>query len=121
MAEKTITAKDAGCWLLGAHGWHNGYRVVEIAEEYGFTLSVEERIALDVYRANDTDDSGYDDSWERVNGQGGLCEKATEHLESLAPVGYHFEWDAGELCLLPCDQIEGHDPADCEEMYPGHP
>jgi hypothetical protein len=37
---------------------------------------------------------------EGVTGQGELCDKATEYLDSLAPDGYAFNWDMGELSLL---------------------
>jgi hypothetical protein len=46
--------------------------------------------------------------------QGGMVDEATEHLESIAPAGYHFEWDMGELSLVACEDIEGHGPERCE-------
>jgi hypothetical protein len=118
MTEKIkIPVSDVGCWLEGGHGWHNSYRVVDTALVYGFQFDAEtaeeDRASLELYRADDRSHDDYDDAWEVVCGQGGLVDQATEYLESLAPSGFHFEWDAGELSLLPCDQIEGHDPSDC--------
>jgi hypothetical protein len=45
-------------------------------------------------------------AWEAVAGQGSLSDKATEYLGGLAPVGYAFEWDMGELCLIESDDSE---------------
>lgn len=41
--------------------------------------------------------------------QGGLVDKATDYLNSLAPEGMIFDWDMGELSLLCLCQIEGTD------------
>jgi hypothetical protein len=43
---------------------------------------------------------------EAVTGQGGLADRATEHLDSLAPEGMAFHWDDG-LALMCLCQIEG--------------
>jgi hypothetical protein len=45
---------------------------------------------------------------EAVTGQGGLADRATEHLDSLAPEGMAFHWDDG-LALMCFCQIEGTD------------
>lgn len=108
--ENRITPDKAGCWLEGSQGWTNHYRVVYLAQSYGFKIDKSDEKEVDRYRA----DHGMSESGEAITGQGGLVDKATEYLESLAPVGFHFEWDMGELSLLPCSEIEGHGP-DCEE------
>lgn len=91
-----ITPDMAGCWLDGHYGWHNTYRVVELAEEYGFPLEAWEHAALDRYMDSDATDA----DTETVIGQGGLFDRATDYLNERAPEGFHFEWDMGELCLV---------------------
>lgn len=105
MTGAKITADQAGCWLGGHGGWTNSYRVIYLAESYGFTLTEEDQDAVVKYRAHHGVTE--DELIEAVIGQGGLVDKATAYLESLVPEGYHFEWDAGELSLLPCSEIEG--------------
>ena len=48
-----------------------------------------------------------------VIGQGELADKATEYLQSLAPSGFVFEWDMGELCLIHSEDCTG-----CEHDCP---
>lgn len=100
-----ITPADAGCWLMGSVGWHNGYRVIDRACEYGFVVPAEYVSALDAYR-NDTDN---EDAHEAIMGQGGLSDMATDYLQSLAPAGYVFEWDMGELSLMREEDTEGYE------------
>lgn len=50
----------------------------------------------------------HEDAIGAVTGQGGLTDKATEYLDSLAPEGFAFHWDDG-LALMCLCQIEGTD------------
>jgi hypothetical protein len=103
-----ITPDLAGTWLDGWHGWHNVYRVVDRAVEYGFTVPDDAREALEWFRKGDhtaTDDASYD-MYEAVAGQRGLCDMATEFLSARAPEGYVFVWDAGELSLMTVEDAE---------------
>lgn len=108
-----ITPADAGPWLDGNQGWHNQYRVVDIAQSYGWKglddFEDAEAI-LARYRAGERTGEDVD----AMIGQGGIVDEATEYLEGLAPVGYHFEWEMGELSLLSCENVEGHGPEQCE-------
>jgi hypothetical protein len=102
----TITADQAGCWLDGAMGWHNTYRVIDLALSYGWLD--DDRPAQDAatadsmayYQARGCPD---DDLTDRIHG---LADDATDYLQSLAPDGYTFTWDAGELCLWADDDAE---------------
>lgn len=104
-----ITPDMAGTWLDGHVGWANHYRVVDRAVQYGYNLKPEDEATLDAYVAWMRDEFRDPESSlpEAIIGQGGLVDEVTEYLEGLAPRGYHFEWDMGELSLLACDQIEG--------------
>lgn len=128
---KRITEDMAGCWLDGHYGWTNHYRVVDRAQEWGFQIDADEQKLVDVYRLNDdesevlklllADREGdmptdadrreaeglIEDAADVMLGQGGLVDKATEYLDSLAPEGMAFYWDMGELSLLCLCQIEG--------------
>lgn len=97
-----ITPDMAGCWLEGWHGWTNGYRVVDLAETYGFPVPEDSRAALEWFRKDDHT-AATEEQWrmyETVSGQGGLADMATDFLQMRAPEGYVFEWDAGELSLM---------------------
>lgn len=124
---RQITPDMAGTWLDGSQGWHNTYRAVERAREwgwkpsYGFAspkgLAHYRRTitrACKFYAAGDTgaifrtkhEEMTYDDVAEWFIGQGGLCDQATEYLDSIAPEGYVFDWDAGELSLSAIDDLD---------------
>jgi hypothetical protein len=85
----TIPASAAGCWLDGHHGWHNSYRVVDMAVNHGFTVPKEWREDLEIFRSGLSVETDIEE----------LSDKATEYLQKLAPEGYSFVWDACELTL----------------------
>ncbi|MFF8629707.1 hypothetical protein [Streptomyces werraensis] len=97
-----IPCWESGVWLDGRFGWHNAYRVVLKAKEWGFEVPAEDQWVMDEYCQN-----GDSLLWEEteemaetVNGQGGLADQATEFLQYHAPDGYQFIWDMGELTLM---------------------
>lgn len=94
-----IPHTEAGTWLEGSHGWTNSYRAVDRAEEWGWDLGkaegedvTEVRRVVKAYREGVADD---DDSEEMIR----ISNDATDYLSSIAPWGYDFGWDAGELSL----------------------
>lgn len=92
-----ITPDDAGVWLDGRYGWHNAYRVIERAGDYGFVVPDEYSEALLRFIVNiDVSDTDH----EAITGHGELSDMATDHLNDLAPDGYSFVWNAGELSLM---------------------
>lgn len=98
-----IHAHEAGCWLDGAQGWHNNYRVVRRAVEYGMELPPEDHALLDRYEdAHETND----EAAGAIIDQGGLADRATEYLNQHAPDGYVFVWEANELSLIPKDDAD---------------
>lgn len=110
-----ITPDMAGTWLEGAHGWHNAYRVIDRAVEYGLKLSADFEAMRDLYASGDHDATvklsdgetvAYDGASEWINGLGGLSELATDHLQGLAPEGLTFVWDAGELILTADSELD---------------
>lgn len=109
-----ITASEAGCWLDGSQGWHNTYRIVDLAESWGWEGPSEEgwKDVVNRYRA----DVGTDEDHEAMIGQGGLADQAFGYLDGLT-VSCHFERDMGELVLLRCQDLEtfgNSDACDCE-------
>lgn len=93
-----ITAADHGTWLDGAHGWTNGYRAVERAISFGWTVPEEYAEGWAAFQKR----HGDSDLWEDANGDdGGFVDAATDYLQTLTPEGYVFRWDAGELALVP--------------------
>jgi hypothetical protein len=97
-AHVCIHASDAGTWLDGAQGWHNTYRVIERAEEFGFEVFPPDRTAIESYR-----DTHGEEYAERI---AELSEEATDYLNEHAPDGYVFAWNAGELILCEEDEAE---------------
>ena len=115
MADYKLTEADAGCWLDGSQGWHNTYRVIDRAYDNGWdgpsdgTPRRDIDAATGLYSVGPTDESvtlstgetlTYDVAYEWIADQGGLSDEATEYLQSIAPDGYVFEWDMGELSLI---------------------
>jgi hypothetical protein len=96
----TITAADAGCWLDGAMGWHNTYRVIYVAQRYGFALDADDETMVAEYAVDHVES---DADYEAVYA---LSNEATDYLQSLAPEGYDFVWDDG-LGLYQSDLDEG--------------
>jgi hypothetical protein len=90
-----ITAADAGCWFDGQYGWHNTYRVCERALDYGWLDGQDDakREAAEAI-AEYVTAKGCSDALDELN-----CD-ATDYLQSIAPAGYVFEWDAGELTMI---------------------
>lgn len=108
-----ITEADAGCWLDGSQGWHNNYRVIQRAAEYGWCPEDENPedvgAAIELYKNGQEGDTRtladgstlrYEDACGWIIDQGGLSDAATDYLRSIAPEGYDFIWDAGELSLM---------------------
>lgn len=89
----TFNPGDEGCYLDGAFGWHNMYRVVDFAVDYGMTLDATEQEALRLYKGDDAGEYTLDIVHE-------LADKATDYLQSITDPGMTWEWDAGELCLM---------------------
>lgn len=112
-----ITADMAGCWLDGTLGWHNTYRIIDLATGWGWLGPVEPEWAgwekvVERYRA----DEGTDDDHEAMISQGGLADQAFDYLDGLT-VSCHFERDMGELTLFRCQDLESTGPfseCDCE-------
>lgn len=97
-----ITADDAGTWLMGSMGWHNGYRVVQRALSYGWTVPEAWQANWDAFVDAEGDGHGVDhDAWDDVHGDDGeIVDRATDFLDLRAPEGHTFVWDAGELSLM---------------------
>lgn len=96
MTVNEIHASDAGVWLDGAMGWRNTYRVIRIAEGHGFEAIPELEDVISRLERYGQDDVTTEEWWDAVS----LSDDATDHLNSLAPEGFWFEWDMGELRLV---------------------
>lgn len=97
-----ITGDQLGTWLDGSQGWHNAYRVVDLAVGYGFKVPEGYETALENYRSNRADDNEH----EAIIGQGELSDMATEFLSDLIEGPFEFVWDCGELRLATLDYPE---------------
>lgn len=116
-----IEAWRAGSWLSGDQGWRNAYRIIDTAEEWGWTAlnpgdgeDFDVRIGARMLRsavARYRTRAGSEEDDELINGQGGLADQAFDFLDSLT-VGCHFDREDGELILLRCGQLDA--PCDCE-------
>lgn len=97
---------EPGMWLDGRFGWHNLYRVVQIAEHHGFSVPEECR---EMYEEFKRADHWPDDDNDVMGGHGGLADQATDFLNSLMPetgdsgTSWVLDWDMGELLLFQVD------------------
>lgn len=95
---------EAGCWLDGAAGWTNSYRIVDIATHYGMELDAEDTAIVEWYRNSGESDADASDETldklEAMTGQGGITDKATDYLMEQLPEGWTVRWDAGEMSVL---------------------
>lgn len=126
-----ITAADHGTWLDGAHGWTNGYRCIQRALSFGWTIPEEYREGWNQF-VNSLNGDADHDLWHDANGDdGGFVDAATEYLQELAPENFVFRWDMGELSLLPvwvdceadgggCESNEGHNGETFVTPCPDH-
>lgn len=101
--QRKITADMAGVWLDGARGWYNTCFVVDIAQEWGFPLELEAELIVNAYRNSaDTlklEEGRVIETYDISEYANDIADDATEYLNSLAPEGFWFEWDMGELRL----------------------
>lgn len=96
--DKAFNYTHVGCYLDGAMGWHNTYRVIDMAAEHGMTLDELDREAIGEYefRRDICDATVFDIVSE-------LADKATDYLQSITEPGLIWLWDMGELCLVEDD------------------
>lgn len=81
---------DTGCVFDGHWGWHNGYRVIELAWGLGFPLTDEDMALAESYDRNelDHDSTAADVVMDMVN-------DAEDFLNLHIEDGYYFTWDDG--------------------------
>lgn len=93
---------ETGCWLDGAAGWTNSYRVVDIATHHGMTLDADDQAVVDWYREGGESEGASDaelDKLEGMTGQGGITDRAIEYLEERLPEGWTLCVDMGEYIV----------------------
>ena len=84
---------EVGCWLDGAAGWTNSYRVVDIATHHGMELDAEDKAVVDWYRASGESDSDASDAeltklhgalggdgWVELDAEDGSVRLRLEHV-----------------------------------------
>jgi hypothetical protein len=100
-----------GEWLSDSDGWHNIYRVVFLAAEFGFNPGPDAPMVISNYQ--DCVSGGRPertmrtiDGTQFVNDvMSDLYDRACEYLEDHAPVGHVLIWDTGSLYLLPVEGL----------------
>jgi hypothetical protein len=75
-----------------AHGWHNTYRLIDLAASHGMTLGKDDDAAVARYRA----DRGGDD-FEIVHDMAGKAEGFLN--EQVTTEGWSFGWSDGDFLL----------------------
>lgn len=95
---------EAGCWLEGAQGWTNSYRIVDIAVGHGMELNVDDAAIVEWYRkSGDSDSSASDDELDKLEamtGQRGITDKAIEYMNEQLPEGWVLNTEMGEYTVL---------------------
>jgi hypothetical protein len=95
-----FTPANVGTWLDGAQGWHNTYRVIDLAQEAGMVV---EAWRLECVTRWATEVVSTDRDAEVAHELG---DEATEYLRARVPDGYDLEWDMGELSMVREDAPE---------------
>lgn len=103
-----------GPWLDGHFGWHTTYMAIDSAQTWGLGLSesdvdfVQEWKRWRNYDMKTAERADFeaDGNEEYIET---LRERATDHLNSIAPDGTEFCWDMDEFSLLCKCQIEGNE------------
>src|SRR5579859_8081326 len=124
-----ITPAEAGCWIDEINGWHAHYQVAELALSLGWLTSKDPTAPLPRYataprrkraetRARRSEIRAVLAAYKRGQGtaryrqvdiddvpgqvidQGGICDEATDYLNTLAPSGFSFGWHEGSLMLM---------------------
>lgn len=95
---------EAGCWLEGAHGWTNSYRIVDVATHHGMELDTEDAAIVEWYRASGDSDAGSSDAeldrLEAMTGQGGITDRAIDYMGEQLPEGWVLTTDMGEYTVM---------------------
>ena len=106
-----------GCIFDGAMGWHNNYRIVDLAIEYGMDKDADlgwdesDVKIMAAYEASETevvlndaealDQHGINDVADHWR------ERAEEYLDQFCPPFHHLEWDDG--LYVRADEVEEAD------------
>lgn len=94
---------STGCWIDGHWGIYGLTRLIEIASnEYGFVISDDDAVALDVYR-NGGDEFELDEELHYASEWVmDLSDDAEQWLnDTVARPGYSFGWHSGEFFYQP--------------------
>lgn len=119
-----MTAKDGtpwqtGCIFAAPMGWHNTYRVIDLAREQGMLMiDAYDRETLEAFRngvETITLDFTEHNVADLVIGQGEMLDKAEEWLnENVASEGFLFGWLDGDFTLAPiCDDDQACTDEEC--------
>lgn len=95
---------ETGCWLDGAAGWTNSYRIVDTAVHHGMELDAGDAAVVEWYReGGDSDTDASDETLNRLEamtGQGGITDKAIEYIGEQLPDGWVLHVDMGEYIVM---------------------
>lgn len=105
----TFGYADAGCYLDGAQGWRNAGRVVDLAHDNGMHVTDEQWAHVNAFLAGSDDENVH----LAISDRGELSDLATDYLSAITADGMVWEWDAGELSLLPLCQTEAYEDEEC--------
>ena len=79
----------------GVYGWHNTYRLIDLATDHGMTLSDEDRAAITSYRSDRG--ASADDDCEAVHELAGKAEGfLNDHVTTK---GWSFGWSDQDFLL----------------------
>ena len=116
LARIVFDDSSIGCVFDGAQGWHNTYRLIDLAVGNGMELDCCDTAALEAYRHA----VATEDHFGWIVDQGGLSDKALEHLQSLTAPGLYWSWDDGLFIVPGCQEAEEPlSAAECEHCERG--
>ncbi len=88
-----FTSSDTGVIFDGVQGWHNTYRVIDLAVHHGLTLDARSTAFLELYRSGDTEDDSVTENMHD------LSDEAVEFLNDRTDGTVFFTWHKGDFML----------------------
>lgn len=100
-----------GCWIEGSRGWTANVYLIKIARDLGMELGTDDAVVLLAYQTRVekalTTSGEIADVTELVVDPDGMADRALEFLnENIAPEGFAFGWEGGEMFLWPDSEWE---------------
>jgi hypothetical protein len=95
-----ITIESVGCIVSSDEGYYMAKRIIEFAQDHGFSLCDDDAVRLRFMYDSECDRATRDDCTNHVLSTGGILDDAVAHLNrEVAPGGTYFDVYEGDFML----------------------